>query len=223
MSTEKHREIARFLLLRYPNLALCEYAGNEYLGESILHIAIVNKDFDTVKFLLGRESEYKHLITDEAEYNQSLSSLLLFSSSSPICVCSFIDRSLPETDRSYNSEENIIARKQLLKTRARGEFFTYGRACYYGEYPLFFACSTEQIDLFGLFDFSLLPHSFIQSFHSSIFLLLPPHQIIYWRKEHRFTRLILSAIHCSICSFVFLDSPFAVSFPFIAQSDKLTE
>jgi len=38
--------------------------------------------------------------------------------------------------------------KQLLCSRATGSFFQQGQACYFGEYPLFFAAATNQLDIF---------------------------------------------------------------------------
>ncbi|KAJ8301067.1 hypothetical protein KUTeg_020054 [Tegillarca granosa] len=47
-----HSEVARILLKFYPKLALDIYEGEEYFGESALHIAIVFGDFESVKLLV---------------------------------------------------------------------------------------------------------------------------------------------------------------------------
>ncbi|CAG5132741.1 unnamed protein product, partial [Candidula unifasciata] len=53
MDTPVHFEVARILLNLYPNLALDIYEGEEYYGESALHIAIVIGNFDLVKMLVS--------------------------------------------------------------------------------------------------------------------------------------------------------------------------
>ncbi|BFZ08106.1 hypothetical protein BsWGS_11144 [Bradybaena similaris] len=53
MDTPVHFEVARILLHLYPNLALDIYEGDEYYGESALHIAIVIGDYELVKLLVS--------------------------------------------------------------------------------------------------------------------------------------------------------------------------
>ena len=49
--SDSHKVLARELKRRSPELVLCSYGGKEYYGETILHIAIVNKDIDEVEYL----------------------------------------------------------------------------------------------------------------------------------------------------------------------------
>ncbi|CAG5121339.1 unnamed protein product [Candidula unifasciata] len=52
MDSPVHFEVAKILLMLYPNLALDVYEGEEYYGESALHIAIVVGDFELVQLLV---------------------------------------------------------------------------------------------------------------------------------------------------------------------------
>ena len=88
-NSEKHFEIAKFLMQTFPETVTAIYESKEYYGENILHIAIVNKQLELVQYLL---------------------------------------------------EINL----ELLNGKATGDFFKTGQPCYFGEYPLFFACSTNQ-------------------------------------------------------------------------------
>lgn len=47
-----HADLAKRLLKFYPKLIVDVYMSDEYYGESVLHIAIVNEDPAMVKFLL---------------------------------------------------------------------------------------------------------------------------------------------------------------------------
>ncbi|XP_055376227.1 transient receptor potential cation channel subfamily V member 5 [Condylostylus longicornis] len=51
-ATSLHADLAKRLLRFYPKLILDVYMSDEYYGESVLHIAIVNEDPAMVKFLL---------------------------------------------------------------------------------------------------------------------------------------------------------------------------
>ncbi|XP_071817460.1 transient receptor potential cation channel subfamily V member 6-like isoform X2 [Apostichopus japonicus] len=53
VNTNIHKSIARHLLKLYPRLALDVYEGSAYYGETALHLAIVNNDLETVKFLVN--------------------------------------------------------------------------------------------------------------------------------------------------------------------------
>ncbi|GFO42754.1 transient receptor potential cation channel subfamily v member 6, partial [Plakobranchus ocellatus] len=52
MDSPVHFEVAKILLKIYPNLALDVYEGEEYYGESALHIAIVIGDLESVQHLV---------------------------------------------------------------------------------------------------------------------------------------------------------------------------
>ncbi|CAG9764165.1 unnamed protein product [Ceutorhynchus assimilis] len=52
-ATSLHADIAKRLLRFYPNLIWDIYISDEYYGENVLHIAIVNEDPSMVKFLLA--------------------------------------------------------------------------------------------------------------------------------------------------------------------------
>lgn len=47
-----HADLAKRLLKFYPKLIMDIYLSDEYYGESVLHIAIVNEDPAMVKYLL---------------------------------------------------------------------------------------------------------------------------------------------------------------------------
>ena len=63
-NTPKHHEIARWILDNYPHMITAQYLGSEYYGENILHIAIINQDFPTVRELVLRGE--KDLLTARA-------------------------------------------------------------------------------------------------------------------------------------------------------------
>ncbi|XP_074641363.1 transient receptor potential cation channel subfamily V member 5-like [Tubulanus polymorphus] len=52
-----HADLAKRLLMAYPNMIRDIYVGDVYYGESVLHMAIVNEDPAIVKFLLDRGAE----------------------------------------------------------------------------------------------------------------------------------------------------------------------
>ncbi|XP_070176745.1 transient receptor potential cation channel subfamily V member 5-like isoform X3 [Littorina saxatilis] len=57
-ATQIHFDLAKRLIQFFPNLINDIYLGEEYYGESVLHIAIVNEDPAMVKFLLDRGADY---------------------------------------------------------------------------------------------------------------------------------------------------------------------
>lgn len=46
----------------------------------------------------------------------------------------------------------LLVKKEpaLITARATGKFFARGSSCYYGEYPLYFACCTGQLEIVSL-------------------------------------------------------------------------
>ncbi|KAK7475681.1 hypothetical protein BaRGS_00033107, partial [Batillaria attramentaria] len=52
MNTPEHIQVARALLEVYPQMALDVYEGREFFGESSLHFAVANGDFESVKLLI---------------------------------------------------------------------------------------------------------------------------------------------------------------------------
>lgn len=61
-----HLELAKKIMDRFPHTITAEYAGSEYGGENVLHIAIINQDFPSVKMLVSREPK---LLTGRAHGN----------------------------------------------------------------------------------------------------------------------------------------------------------
>jgi len=59
-NSEKHLEIARWIMDTYPESTTAQYEGTEYTGENILHIAIINQDFGSVKELVSRSTSLLH-------------------------------------------------------------------------------------------------------------------------------------------------------------------
>ena len=53
-ATSLHNELAKRLLHFYPRLINDIYMADEYFGENVLHIAIVNEDPAMVKYLLNK-------------------------------------------------------------------------------------------------------------------------------------------------------------------------
>ncbi|XP_059150513.1 transient receptor potential cation channel subfamily V member 5-like isoform X2 [Physella acuta] len=100
-----HFEVAKILLQLYPNLALDVYEGEEYYGESALHIAIVVGDFDSVQLL----------VESGANVNQRATGRFF----------------LPE-DQKKGATENT----------------DYDGYAYFGEYPLAFAASLGNTDVY---------------------------------------------------------------------------
>lgn len=58
-ASQIHADLAKRLLQIYPNMINDIYVGEEYYGEAILHIAIVNEDPAMVKFLLDNGADYE--------------------------------------------------------------------------------------------------------------------------------------------------------------------
>ena len=52
--TPAHLTIARYLIDEYPSCINDVYIGAEYGGENVLHIAIINQDFESVKYLVTK-------------------------------------------------------------------------------------------------------------------------------------------------------------------------
>ncbi|KAK6994962.1 transient receptor potential cation channel subfamily v member 6 [Biomphalaria glabrata] len=100
-----HFEVAKIVLQMYPNLALDVYEGEEYYGESALHIAIIVGDFDSVQLL----------VESGANVNQRATGRFF----------------LPEDQKKgYTGNTN------------------YEGYAYYGEYPLAFAASLGNTDIY---------------------------------------------------------------------------
>jgi hypothetical protein len=63
-----------------------------------------------------------------------------------------IDSKVVEVEFILNINEDDKIEKlglKLLHMPTSGSFFAYGSPCYFGEYPLFLAVATNQIDVFG--------------------------------------------------------------------------
>ncbi|XP_059151469.1 transient receptor potential cation channel subfamily V member 5-like [Physella acuta] len=58
-STQAHADLAKRLLMFYPKMINDIYIGEEYYGENLLHIAIVNEDPAMVKFLLDKGVDFE--------------------------------------------------------------------------------------------------------------------------------------------------------------------
>ena len=56
-NSDAHFEIAKFLIEKYPETISQVYLNPEYHGENVLHIAIVNKKIDRIKYLIDRAPE----------------------------------------------------------------------------------------------------------------------------------------------------------------------
>ncbi|CAD5125665.1 DgyrCDS13866 [Dimorphilus gyrociliatus] len=56
-STASHADLAKRLLKHFPKLIKDMYLSDEYYGENVLHMAIVNEDPAMVKFLLDHEAD----------------------------------------------------------------------------------------------------------------------------------------------------------------------
>ncbi|XP_035828047.1 transient receptor potential cation channel subfamily V member 5 isoform X2 [Aplysia californica] len=56
-ATQIHADLAKRLLHFFPNMINDIYSGEEYYGETVLHIAIVNEDPAMVKFLLDKGAD----------------------------------------------------------------------------------------------------------------------------------------------------------------------
>ncbi|XP_071540423.1 uncharacterized protein nan isoform X2 [Panulirus ornatus] len=57
-ATSVHNDLAKRLIRHFPNLINDIYLSDEYYGENVLHIAIVNEDPAMVKFLLDNGANY---------------------------------------------------------------------------------------------------------------------------------------------------------------------
>lgn len=58
-ATQIHSDLAKRLLQHFPAMINDIYVGEEYYGEAILHIAIVNEDPAMVKYLLDMGADYE--------------------------------------------------------------------------------------------------------------------------------------------------------------------
>ena len=58
MASSIHADLAKRLLKAYPKMINDIYLSEEYYGENVLHIAIVNEDPAMVKYLLDHGANY---------------------------------------------------------------------------------------------------------------------------------------------------------------------
>eukprot|EP00455_Lapot_gusevi_P012680 TRINITY_DN1605_c0_g1_i4.p1 TRINITY_DN1605_c0_g1~~TRINITY_DN1605_c0_g1_i4.p1 ORF type:complete len:685 (+),score=183.66 TRINITY_DN1605_c0_g1_i4:122-2176(+) len=58
--SEKHIQIARFFIDKYPDTIALMYEKDEYRGENVLHIAIVGKKVELIKFLVEKQPALLH-------------------------------------------------------------------------------------------------------------------------------------------------------------------
>jgi len=56
-NTPQHKIVAKFLVKKHPELVNMVYENDVYKGESALHMAIVNRDIDMVKFLVAHGAD----------------------------------------------------------------------------------------------------------------------------------------------------------------------
>ncbi|KAK3102533.1 hypothetical protein FSP39_012024 [Pinctada imbricata] len=63
MDTPVHMEVAKVLLRLYPRLSLDVYEGEEYYGESALHIAVVFGNLEAVKLLIEKGADVNQRAT----------------------------------------------------------------------------------------------------------------------------------------------------------------
>nr|XP_006820971.1 PREDICTED: transient receptor potential cation channel subfamily V member 6-like [Saccoglossus kowalevskii] len=106
-NSDIHKELAKVLIEKYPKMVLDIYEGYEYYGESCLHLAIVNQDLESVKFLVEKG----------ARLDQRASGRFF----------------LPEAHKDGS---------------AKGKDIDYFGYAYYGEYPLHFAASVANEDIY---------------------------------------------------------------------------
>ena len=62
-NTDQHKEMAKWLIDICPLLLRTRYSEAEYRGENCLHIAIVNRDTESIEYLLGKAPD---LLDDRA-------------------------------------------------------------------------------------------------------------------------------------------------------------
>ncbi|CAF1601501.1 unnamed protein product, partial [Didymodactylos carnosus] len=119
--TPEHLELAKYIIRRFPGAITAIYNLSEYYGENVLHVAIIKKNAEMVEWLLGDPNNY-------AYRDQLLNGTATGSESPRYLITS-----------SGISDRNSIGREKPV----RGS----GKPCYYGEYPLAFACCTNQWNL----------------------------------------------------------------------------
>ncbi|XP_070539469.1 uncharacterized protein [Ptychodera flava] len=110
-----HKKLAKLLVEVFPKLVHDIYLGDEYYGESPLHMAIVNEDTDMVQFLLKNGAD----VTES-------------------CCGAFF---LPDDQKEYCAF--YPGSEVYQKTNYEG-------LTYWGEYPLSFAASLGQGEIFKL-------------------------------------------------------------------------
>lgn len=63
LATAVHSELCKRLLKFYPNLINDVYMSDEYYGENVLHMAIVNEDYPMVKYLVEQGANLEERCT----------------------------------------------------------------------------------------------------------------------------------------------------------------
>ena len=64
-----HTPMGKELVTRYPHCTTYEYKAGPYAGENVLHIAIIRRDLDLVRWLVRREPRLLNAETTGAFFN----------------------------------------------------------------------------------------------------------------------------------------------------------
>ncbi|XP_011866570.1 PREDICTED: transient receptor potential cation channel subfamily V member 5 [Vollenhovia emeryi] len=121
-STAIHADLAKRLLRFYPQLINDVYLSDEYYGENVLHIAIVNEDPSMVKFLLDSGADDPRIIHER-------------------CFGNFMS---PEDQKA--SRLDSLDHEWVCVTPETN----YNGYVYWGEYPLSFAACLGQEECYRL-------------------------------------------------------------------------
>ncbi|KYN04879.1 Transient receptor potential cation channel subfamily V member 6 [Cyphomyrmex costatus] len=121
-ATAIHADLAKRLLRFYPNLINDIYLSDEYYGENVLHIAIVNEDPSMVKFLLDSGADDPRIIHER-------------------CFGNFMSPEDQKPSRFDNMDHEWVCVSPETN---------YSGYVYWGEYPLSFAACLGQEECYRL-------------------------------------------------------------------------
>ena len=137
----KQFAIGRLLISFAPERVLDTVNSPIFLGENILHMAIIHGNIEEVKYLCMLTVDDVNNMASNFDLRNNLATRNNSQEHTGESSKSSADNKWVESARKINLG------KYLVGQIASGEFFVRGTAYYFGELPLFFAAATNQIEM----------------------------------------------------------------------------